>query len=313
MNLQQLEYIIAVDRLKSFTKAAAHCHVTQATLSAMIKKLETELGLVLFERKAKPILTTECGQDIVKEAQRVLLHIERIRSMPATIKGDIKGSIRIGIIPTIANTFFPLVLPATLEAFPDLKIEWVELMTDTITQQLKEGLIDAGIAATPLELEEIEEDILYYEKLLVYGQQVSEGKQYLLPEEVSQHRVWTLEEGHCLRAQFVNLCDLQVGAAHPGLHIEPNSFDTLINLVDTFGGLTMIPELYYQRLPAAQRVRVIDFAPPYPVREVSLIYYRPYAKLRIIQALQQVIIDSLRPHLATAQLRNSELKIVPVG
>lgn len=311
MKLQQLEYIIAVDRLKSFTKAAEHCHVTQATLSAMIKKLEEELGLVLFERKAKPIMTTECGKDIVNEARRVLLHVDRIRDMPNMIKENIKGTIRIGIIPTIANTFLPLALPHLREAYPDLKIEWVEITTDTIIAQLKEGVIDAGIAATPLGMPEIEEDILYYEKLLVYGQMASD-KKFLLPEEIKEHRVWMLQEGHCLRSQFVNLCELERKKEAQPFHIEPNSFETLINMIDSFGGLTLIPELYYQLLPSGKKERVMDFALPYPVREVSLIYFRPFAKLRIIEALKRSIVPTIQPHLATTKLKNSELSIVQV-
>jgi LysR family hydrogen peroxide-inducible transcriptional activator len=311
MKLQQLEYIIAVDRLKSFTKAAEHCHVTQATLSAMIKKLEEELGLVLFERKAKPIMTTECGKDIVNEAKRVLLHVDRIREMPNSIRENISGKIRIGIIPTIANTFLPMALPSLAKAYPDLRIEWTEITTDTIIEQLKDGIIDAGIVATPLGMVEIEEDILYYEKLLVYGQ-LATDKKYLLPEEIKEHRVWMLQEGHCLRSQLINLCELKPEAEARTFHIEPNSFETLINMVDTFGGLTLIPELYNQLLPVGKKEKVVDFAPPYPVREVSLIYFRPFAKLRIIEALQQTISGIMAPHLTTTQLKNSDLSIVQV-
>jgi LysR family hydrogen peroxide-inducible transcriptional activator len=311
MNLQQFEYIVAVDRFKNFTKAAEYCHVTQATLSAMVKKLEKELGLILFERRANPIVTTECGKDIIAEARKVLLHADNIRNMPGTIKDNISGNIRLGIIPTIANTLLPIVVKSLIKAFPDLRIEWVEITTDDIVGQLKQGIIDAGILATPLGNKEIEENILYYEKLLVYGN-TEKGKEYLLPEEIKKHKVWMLEEGHCLRSQFINLCELEKKKLEEPVHFEPNSFETLINMVEIFGGLTLIPELYYQNLPMDKKEKVLDFHRPYPVREISLVYYRPFAKWRIIEALSSFISTAIKPQLTSSKIKNSELSIVQI-
>lgn len=311
MNLQQLEYIVAVDRFKNFTKAAEYCHVTQATLSAMIKKLEQELGLVLFERKANPIVTTECGKDIIDEARKAILHLDNIKNMPVTVKENVSGTIRMGIIPTIANTLLPILIKPLIAQYPALMIEWVEITTDNIVEQLKRGVIDAGILATPLSDKEIEENILYYEKLLVYGN-TEKRKKYLLPEEIKSHKVWMLEEGHCLRSQFVNLCELEKKNFAEPFQFEPNSFETLINMTDTFGGLTLIPELYYQTLSAEKQDKVVDFHPPYPVREISLVYFRPFAKLRIIEALTSFISSLIKPQLTSSKAKNSELSIVQI-
>ena len=312
MNIHQLEYIIAVDRFKSFTKAAEHCHVTQATLSAMVKKLEEELDVVLFDRKQNPILTTDIGLDIIKESQLITSHSNLLKEKAKKGNTIIEGKIKIGIIPTIANSLLPKVIKKLITAYPKLHLEIIEITTNNIIKQLKEGSIDVGIMATPSNNEEIEEDILYYETLLVYGE-ISKKKKYLIPEEIKDHKIWLLEEGHCLREQFINLCSLKKKDLFPNnFSFEANSFDTLLNMVDEFGGLTLIPELYYQTLPANKKKKVSFFNSPVPVREVSMVYYRPYAKKRIISAVADVIKDVITKTLISNNYKNKELTIVDI-
>lgn len=312
MNIHQLEYIIAVDRFKSFTKAAEHCHVTQATLSAMVKKLEEELNVILFDRKQNPILTTDIGLEIIKESQLITSHSSLLKEKAKKGNTIIEGRIKIGIIPTIANSLLPKVIKKLITAYPKLHLEITEITTSNIIKQLKEGSIDVGIMATPSNNEEIEEEILYYETLLVYGE-VSKKKKYLIPEEIKDHKIWLLEEGHCLREQFINLCSLKKKDVLPNnFSFEANSFDTLLNMVDEFGGLTLIPELYYQTLPATKKKKVNFFNSPVPVREVSMVYYRPYAKKRIISAVADVIKSVIVKTLITNNYKNKDLTIVDI-
>lgn len=312
MNIHQLEYIIAVDRFKSFTKAAEHCHVTQATLSAMVKKLEEELDVILFDRKQNPILTTDIGLDIIKESQLITSHSSLLKEKAKKGNTIIEGRIKIGIIPTIANSLLPKVIKKLITAYPKLHLEITEITTGNIIKQLKEGSIDAGIMATPSNNEEIEEEILYYETLLVYGE-ISKKKKYLIPEEIKDHKIWLLEEGHCLREQFINLCSLKKKDVYPNnFSFEANSFDTLLNMVDEFGGLTLIPELYYQTLSTSKKKKVSFFNSPVPVREVSMVYYRPYAKKRIISALADVIKRVITKTLISNNYKNKELTIVDI-
>jgi LysR family transcriptional regulator, hydrogen peroxide-inducible genes activator len=253
MNIQQLEYIVAVDRLKNFTRAADACFVTQATLSAMVKKLEDELGLLIFDRKSNPPVTTDAGKQIVQDARNVLIHLKVLNDRVKEMQGKIAGKIRIGIIPTIANSLLPKILRGLMEAYPDLELDVTERTTENIIRSLREGSIDAGILATPLPGENLDFRVLYYESLMVYGDS-GLNKQYLLPEDVRNQQVWLLEEGHCLREQFINLCSLKKKSNTPkNLRLEASSFETLLNLVDEFGGLTMIPELYYNTLPETRK------------------------------------------------------------
>lgn len=293
MNLQQLEYIIAVDRFRSFTKASDHCNVTQATLSAMVKKLEEELGVVIFDRRAAPVRTTHIGLEVIEEAKISIAHINHIKEMAEGRVKKIEGRFRIGMIPTIANSLLPRIIKPIVETYPRLHIEVAEIITANIYEQLKDGDIDVGIIGTPNEDEDISQDVLYRESLLVYGE-VNKRTKYVIPEDVRKNKVWLLEEGHCLREQMINLCSLRKkDIDSSNLVFEANSFDTLLNMVDAFGGLTVIPELYYQQLPAEKKKRVHVFRDPVPYREVSMVYYRPYARPRIIKALGELIVKSL--------------------
>ncbi len=308
MNIQQLEYIIAVDRYKNFTKAAEYCYVTQATLSAMVKKLEEELDLVIFDRKSQPIITTEIGVEIIEEAKKILIHTQLIVEKAKGDKKSISGVLKLGIIPTIANSLLPMILKKMLAAFPDLLLEIEEVTTKNIIKRLQDGTLDAGIISTPIE-SELEEEILYYECLMVYGD-IAKDKQFVVTTEIQNEKVWLLEEGHCLRDQFIELCRLQKKKSIPqNFTFEANSFETLLNMVDEFGGLTLIPELYYKLLPENRKKSVATFNTPIPVREVSMVYYRPYAKMRTIQALSNFIKAEIKPKLISQSYHNKDLLI----
>ncbi len=312
MNLQQLSYIVAVDQHQSFSKAAAACHVTQATLSTMVKKLERELEVVLFDRKAAPVITTECGKEIIREARRVLDHSKQLKEIALEVKGKIEGSLRIGVIPTIASNLLHRILPRLLRRYPGLQLQISEITTDNIVEQLKNRELDAGIVSTPLGGDvQLEEEILYYEKLLVYGDS-REGAQFSTPEDIADEQIWLFEQGNCLADQVADICKLHTKPLHSNLSFNPNSFDSLLNIVDHLHGLTLIPELYCLDLPAGRAERVKGFTPPYPVREVSFVYHRPYAKMRLINALSQEIRQLIRPLLSTHSLKNKDMRIAKI-
>jgi LysR family transcriptional regulator, hydrogen peroxide-inducible genes activator len=309
MNIQQFEYILALDKYKSFSRAADACFITQATLSTMVKKLEDELDIILFDRKTQPIITTDCGKEIIAEAQKIIAHTHRLKQLASELKGKVEGELRIGVIPTVAGNLLHRILPTLLENFPYLKLSIQEITTGNIIYQLKSGELDAGILSTPIQKHELEENILYYEKLMVYGSVEQLNTQYVSQKDIQNEKIWLLEAGNCLTNQIVNVCALNSKKINSHLNFQPNSFDSLLNIVDSLQGLTLIPELYYADLSEIRKNRVREFTPPYPVREISLVYNRPYAKIKLIEALTKEIKSIIAPQLMTHQLKNSEMMI----
>jgi LysR family hydrogen peroxide-inducible transcriptional activator len=298
MNIQQLEYILAVDQLKSFSKAADYCHVTQATLSAMVKKLEEQLDIVIFDRKANPIATTENGRAILDQAQQVVAHANALLASSKAINQKIEGRVKMGIIPTIASSILPLIMKYLVEKYPFLNLEIHEVTTNQLVKDLREGKLDVGILSTPIAATDLETELLYVEDLRLYGHLAAGGKK-MSKAALSQQRIFLLQEGHCLRDQIIQLCDLKKNKSLPSnLSVESNTFDTLLNLVDTFQGMTLLPALYVSQLNEERKQHLLALEDGTLSREVSICYYRPYAKWNIIRRLQTEITEIVQRHLS---------------
>lgn len=302
MNLQQLEYIIAVDIHRHFITAAEHCHVTQATLSMMIKKLEEELGTLIFDRSKKPIRPTETGEAIIAQAKIILQEANRLQEVIQEIKGEVKGELKLGIIPTVAPYLLPLFLTDFLKKYPNLRIRITELTTEQIIDKLKRHQLDAAILATPLNLPSMKEYPLYYEQFVVYASKEEQlmKKKFLLPTDIDTHRLWLLEEGHCLRSQIVNLCELRKKELeNSNLEYEAGSIETLKKMVDMNKGVTIMPELAVHELSARDRKQIRYFKPPVPVREISIVTYQHFVKKRIIEVLREEILRAIPREIQT--------------
>lgn len=310
MNLQQLEYIVALDKYKNFSKAAESCFITQATLSTMVKKFEEELNLVIFDRKTTPVMTTSCGEPIIEQAKKVIEITSNIKYFADQTRKEIEGHLNIGIIPTIASNLLHRLIPVFIAKYPKLKLNIQEITTSNIINQLKNGRLDVGILSTPLSSNEnLEEDILYYEKLMVYGKIEMAEQTFLSPKDLINENIWLLEQGNCISDQIVNVCQLSKKKMNKNINFHPNSFDSLLNLVDSFDGLTVIPELFVLDLPKKRKSLVRDFVSPFPVREISMVSYRPYVKKRLIDVLSEEIKTVIKPILQTSQLKNKDLMI----
>lgn len=296
MNLQQLEYIVAVDTLKHFSAAAAKCNVTQPTLSMMIQKLEEELEVKIFDRSKQPVQTTEIGQTVIDQARMILGEAGNLKKLVAQQKGTISGELRIGIIPTLAPYLLPLFLNQFLKKYPLLKLKISELTTDQIIERLNAQHLDAGILATPLKNPTLQELPLFYEQFVVYASQAEKmmKKKYLLAADIDVNRLWLLEEGHCLRSQVVNLCELKrKEALLQNLDYEAGSIETLRKMVDLNSGITILPELALRDLTKAQLKNIRYFKSPAPVREVSIVTYRYFVKYHLIEALKKEILANI--------------------
>jgi LysR family hydrogen peroxide-inducible transcriptional activator len=300
MNLQQLEYIVSLDTHRHFGRAAEACFVTQATLSMMLKKLEGELGITLFDRSHQPVVPTEAGLVIVEQARVVLKESAQISLLSKEIRTGVGGELRIGIIPTLAPYLLPLFLGQFLAAHPAIRLKIVEQTTDQLLQMLASDTIDVGIMATPLQRRNYKETHLFYEEFRVFvaGDDKGLRKKYILPEDLDVNRLWLLEEGHCLRSQTLNLCELQKQQARAHhLDYETGSIESLLKITEMNGGITIIPELAALSFTTEAKSKLRAFKPPVPVREISLVTFRHFVKKGLLDILEAAITDAVKPFL----------------
>jgi len=285
--MTQLQYIVALQRTGHFGRAAEECHVSQPTLSAQVAKAEGELGVVLFDRRAKPITVTEPGRRLVALAQDVLMAHERLLGA-ASGATKLSGSFTLGVIPTLAPFVLPWFLGPFSEAYPDVELTVLERPTASIVAEIQAMRMDAGLLATPLGEPGFEKRVLFYDPFYVYA---SEGSPLLERDEVTvedidRRDLWLLEDGHCFRSQVVHLCGLHRQGVLGNVTFEAGSFETLRALIDDAGGFTLVPESYARTLPRDIRTsRIRPFADPVPTREVSVVAHRAHWKTGVLDAV----------------------------
>ena len=302
MTLTQLSYMIAVAEAGNFTVAAEKVFVTQPTLSMQIQKLEEELGVQIFNRTKKPIRLTKVGEQILQQARNIIDEAKRMDDIVAQEKGYIGGEFKLGIIPTVMPTLLPMFLNTFIKKHPKISLKIEELTTDTIITQLKEGKIDAGIAATPLKYDNIEERPLYYEPFIGYipeHHHLNKVEQ-LTQEDLLEENILVLEEGHCFRNQALSFCSLKKNTA---FDLKSGSFETLINLSNEGLGMTLVPYLNTLNLSRENKAKLKTFQEPQPAREISLVYPKSQLKIQIIDALQKTIESIVRGAIAIENVK----------
>ncbi|HUW06927.1 MAG TPA: LysR substrate-binding domain-containing protein [Williamwhitmania sp.] len=305
MNIQQLEYIIAIDTHRHFAKAAEACFVTQPTMSMMVQKLEEELEVKIFDRSKQPVVPTQVGILIIAQARRALVEIKELKEIANGEKGLVSGSLKIGIIPTLAPYLLPLFLDNFRKHFPQVRVKITEMVTETIVEDLKSGKLDAGLLVTPLLDSKIKEYPLFYEKFFAYvsSEESAFDKSYILPTDIDPNHLWLLEEGHCFRSQIMRLCELKRNSdTGINLEYEAGSIETLMRIIESSGGITIIPELATKNLTVDQIEHVRPFESPIPMREVSLVSHREFVKQRLLDALKKEIILVIPEELKTSEL-----------
>lgn len=287
MTLQQLHYLVALDEHRHFGRAAASCHVTQPTLTMMVRKLEEELDVQLFDRRTQPIRPTPIGERIVTQARVVLREAEQLRSLVDELQEGLKGSYRIGVIHTLAPYLLPLFLPRFASDHPDVRLVIDERKTSRILKGLRRGELDLGILVTPVDAPDIEEIPLLHEPFLAYlpkGHPLAR-KRRLQRADIQRQPLWVLSEGHCFREQTLSLCDRPSAGGNENLLYESGSIETLKHMVRQGSGMTLVPELSV----TADDPRVRRFEAPEPVRQVSLVVRRPFVRRKLLEELARCI------------------------
>jgi LysR family hydrogen peroxide-inducible transcriptional activator len=301
MTLQQLEYILAVERYRHFGRAAEACNVTQPTLSAMIGKLEEELNAKLFDRNRQPICPTPVGEQVLRQAKEVLAQADSIKDIVEEEKHSLNGTFRVGILPTIAPYLLPRFFPQLMKKYPTFDIRVREMKTHEIKEALLQGDIDAGILAQIEGLEEYEQTHLFYEKYEGYVSREDAlfAKETLRTSDVASSRdLWLLDEGHCFRDQMVRFCQMKSSQTSQ-LAYNLGSMETFMRMVESGKGITFIPELAVMQLSGEQKELVRPFAIPVPTRQLILITNRNFIR----QTLLDVIVKEIQASVPKEMLK----------
>jgi LysR family hydrogen peroxide-inducible transcriptional activator len=299
-SITQLQYILAVDRLKHFGKAAKECRVAQPALSMQIQKVEEEMGIVLFDRNKKPILTTEKGQRFIEQAKVVVREHQKLIQMTKEDFQTLSGEFRLALIPTLLPYLLPTFLHEFTTRYPKVDLIIQEMTTEEIIKAIRNDDLDAAILATPLRERGIKEKVLFYEPFLAYvnEQHPLAKKKKLKIDDLEAERIWLLKDGHCFRNQVTHLCGIKPGGAAGNVSFEGGNFETLRNLVKSEVSYTLVPLLFVLQLPKDESIDMVrQFATPIPTREISLVYSRDQWKTDIVKALQECVAANLPSEL----------------
>ena len=303
MNLQQLKYIVAVNRFRNFASAADASNVTQPTLSAMIVKLEEELDLRIFERNNRSVTPTTAGEKIIRQAEKALLEVERIRAIVLEDKELIGGSFNLSVGPTIAPYILSKFIKHYREHYPSVALSIQELKANHMLDALLRGELDAGIAISGNERAGVFEIPLYTERFYVYLSESCWRKLPVFkPEHLEHESMWIMKDAQCLRESAFSFCK----ARTKGNRIyEAGTIDTLIRIVDENGGFTIIPEMHLPFLTESQRANVRSIEGDYlSQRRVSLYIKANYIRSRMLNT----ITDTLKSFMPKGMISESIMK-----
>ncbi|MEO9660358.1 MAG: LysR substrate-binding domain-containing protein [Maribacter dokdonensis] len=289
MTLQQLEYVIALDAYRHFVTAAEKCFVTQPTITIQVKKLEDEIGFLIFDKSKFPLKPTSLGEMFILKAKMILKEARELKNMVNIELNSIEGEFRLAVLPTISSYLIPLISGPFSKKYPNTRLMIEEMESDQIIRSLHNKEVDIGLLVTPLNDAHLREIKLYNEPFVFYGQPgfIDKDKNKISVEEIEGlTNLWLLEKGHCFRNQVLNICGHT--NTNGNIQFQSGSIEALKKMVDNYGGFTLVPEM---AISTNDNGHVLHFQKPKPVREVSLVVQQTFSKEVLLDALRHEILD----------------------
>lgn len=296
MTIIQLEYLLAVANYGSFSLAAEKCFVTQPSLSMQVKNLEEELGVIVLDRSKKPVLPTDAGLAVIRQAKEAVQAFAMVREVVSDLQNEISGTLRLGVIPTIAPYLLHRSIPDFVRKCPKVELQIREMMTDDIIRALDRDMLDAAIMAGGTSPEGIREEELFNDRFFAY---VSTDhplcqRSNIRIEDIDVRHLLLLSEGNCLRDQVIELCQAQKNIARQ-YSFESGSLETLMRIVDNTPNLiTIIPEMVADYIDEKHRPQVKTLAKGAASRKITIAVRRTYVKRSLIDALKESVMNVAR-------------------
>lgn len=294
MNIQQFQYILAVAEYKHFELAAEKCFITQSTLSTMISKFEDEIGIQIFDRKKKPVQLTNEGILIIEQLKTITNNIDQLQELVKEVRGEVKGNFTVSVIPTVAPFLLPLFLQEFAAKFPSLNIKVKEETTSEIIKKLKSRELDIGILSTPLDDKDLIEIKLYDEPFVFFDASEVVNKSISM-KKIKMKNLYLMEEGHCMRTQVLQLCDLSKKHVGTKLNFEytAGSIDSLLRFVKANKATTLLPFLSVIDFSETEKMHLSQFSSPVPYRTIGLVVHRHFVKKKLLEILQKDIMNNI--------------------
>ena len=301
ITLAELRYVVALADHRHFGRAAASCHITQPTLSAALKKVETTLGVQLFERSPKGVAPTATGAEVAEAARAVLDAMQRIVDLAGRGREPLSGTLRLGMIPTLGPYLLPRVAPLLARAFPKLQLVFRELKTADLVEEIAHHQLDAGILALPVPPGPFAVADVFQEPFLLVAPAKHRlaGRKTVSESELEGERVLLLDEGHCMREQALSICTESGARPSDGADFRATSIETLRHMVAAGMGITLLPRLAIaDDEEARSHVAVRPFAAPAPGRRMALVWRKTHPRGADHERLAEFLRANLPPGVA---------------
>ena len=298
MTLTDLRYLVALARERHFGRAAKKCHVSQPTLSVAIKKLEEQLGVLLFERSAAEVKITEIGQRVVEQARKVLLEAAQIGEIVASGKDPLAGPLRLGVIYTIGPYLLPRLIPRVHELAPKMPLFIQENYTARLTESLKRGELDVIVISLPFEEQGIVTRVIYDEpfRVLLPSGHPWEATTDIRPDMLADDQLLLLGAGNCFRDQVLEVCPHCRTGSGLQRTLKGSSLESIRHMVATGVGVTILPSSAADELPEQNSLLAVrPFSDPEPARKVALAWRVTYPRGGAIDVICRAIRDTALP------------------
>lgn len=282
-SMRHLQYLVALDDYKSFSRAAETCNVTQSPLSAGIKDLETLLGQSVAERTQRQVRLSPFGQDVVGQARKILKDAEVILGLAHSAKAPLSGRLRLGIIPTVAPYWLPQNMGKLTAAYPELRLELYEDTTAALMTKLEVGEIDAAVMAFPYETNGFKTHILFEEEFVLARPATVEAARFVRLADLNEKELLVLEDGHCLRDHILSACRFDAVKTTSGF--RATSLATLIQMVRQGYGYTLLPKMVADSGTVPDTVELINFEGAPPTRQIGLTWRETSPMARDVEVL----------------------------
>lgn len=311
MTLQQLEYVLAVEKYRHFVRAAEACQITQSTLSSMIHKLEEELDLVIFDRAAHPVKPTLAGEEFIRQARVVMYHADQLKELSMGERQRVSGTIRVGVTPTVAPYIMPKLFHY-IDGIESLSLEAYELHRDRILRMLKRAELDMAIISLPQKDDDLLEIPLYREQLYAY---VSPKDELYKAREISctkmpYEKLWELKNEVGFQKQVADFCgEGALPVTERKSRYESGSVTTLIHIVNANDGFTIIPELHIPLLREEYQKHIRPLVDPVPVREVGLFVRKDYVREGLLNIVAEGIKGIVPERMVDERLRKFAIRL----